>query len=130
MNAFDNRPSSSHPETKPLSRGQKFHTSVQSAFLAGLIGAGATPEKTITLSHTRTGGWTSWSSRRAVRPLPSSVDQLRLRLQHALGRAQRNTASRKAIVREVSGRVGQAAPSATGRARGRAQVREVGEGWA
>jgi hypothetical protein len=55
MNAFDNRPSSPHPDTKPLRRGQKFHTSVQSAFLAGLLGAAATPEKTITLSRTRNG---------------------------------------------------------------------------
>jgi hypothetical protein len=55
MNAFDNRPSSPHPDTKPIVRGQKFHADVQSAFLAGLIGAAATPEKTITLSRTRNG---------------------------------------------------------------------------
>lgn len=55
MNAFDNRPSSPQPDTKPLSRGRKFHTSVQSAFLAGLVGAAATLEKTITLSRTRNG---------------------------------------------------------------------------
>jgi hypothetical protein len=55
MNAFDNRPSSSQPDTKPLSRGRKFHANVQTAFLAGLVGTTATPEKTITLSRTRGG---------------------------------------------------------------------------
>jgi hypothetical protein len=36
-------------------RGQKFHTDVQSAFVAGLLGAAATPEETITVSRTRNG---------------------------------------------------------------------------
>jgi hypothetical protein len=55
LNAFNKRRSSSHPDTKALARGRKFHASVQSAFLAGLAGAAAAPEKTITLSRTRNG---------------------------------------------------------------------------
>jgi hypothetical protein len=55
MEVVDSRRSSSQPDTELLSRGRKFHTSVQSAFLGGLLGATATPEKTITLSRTRNG---------------------------------------------------------------------------
>jgi hypothetical protein len=55
VKAFDTRRSSSHPDTKPLARGQKFHADVQSAFLVGLLGAAATREETITLSRTRNG---------------------------------------------------------------------------
>jgi hypothetical protein len=36
--------------TEPLRRGNAFHARVQTAFLAGLLGAEAAPERPVTLS--------------------------------------------------------------------------------
>jgi predicted RNase H-like nuclease len=49
-------PSAAHrPSTRALSRGRQFHQHVQSAFLAGLLGATGASEHTITLTTTRNG---------------------------------------------------------------------------
>jgi GTPase SAR1 family protein len=52
---FDNRPSSWQPDTAALRRGQRFHQQVQYDFLAGLLGADARPEHSLTLAHGRGG---------------------------------------------------------------------------
>jgi poly(3-hydroxybutyrate) depolymerase len=41
--------------TEPLRRGNAFHARVQTAFLAGLLGAEAAPERPVTLSLSRSG---------------------------------------------------------------------------
>jgi hypothetical protein len=41
--------------TEPLKRGNAFHARMQTAFLAGLLGAEATRERPVTLSRTRSG---------------------------------------------------------------------------
>jgi hypothetical protein len=41
--------------SEPLTRGRLFHVHVQTAFLAGLLGADAAPERPVTLSRTRSG---------------------------------------------------------------------------
>lgn len=43
------------PDTRVLARGRRFHQRVQTAFLAGLLGASAKPEHVITLTTTRNG---------------------------------------------------------------------------
>lgn len=50
---FDNRPQAWTPPTDRLGRGQRFHRDVQTAFLAGLVGADARPEHTLALSTGR-----------------------------------------------------------------------------
>jgi hypothetical protein len=48
-------PSRRRPDTGPLRRGRWFHEQVQTAFLADLVGAEATPEYTMTLLMSRRG---------------------------------------------------------------------------
>jgi predicted RNase H-like nuclease len=53
--AAHEKPPVTRPGTGVLARGQDFHQDVQTAFLAGLLGADACSEHTITLSKTRNG---------------------------------------------------------------------------
>src|ERR1700704_1352213 len=48
-------PSRRRPDTGPLRRGRWFHEQVQTAFLADVVGAEATPEYTMTLLMSRRG---------------------------------------------------------------------------
>lgn len=52
---LDSRLSTGQPGTELLKRGRLFHVRVQTAFLAGLLGADAAPERPVTLSRTRSG---------------------------------------------------------------------------
>jgi hypothetical protein len=53
--AHGKRASVTRPNTSVLTRGRHFHERVQTAFLADLLGADASPEHTITLTKTRNG---------------------------------------------------------------------------
>ena len=50
---FDNRPFAYVPPTGRLVRGQRFHRTVQTAFLAGLVAADAQPEHVVAVSAGR-----------------------------------------------------------------------------